>query len=54
MPEYVMLMKGTASKGDWDTYIEGLIDSGKFRELIPGNPLFEAGGHIDILEEIPD
>lgn len=91
MPEYVMLMKGSASNGDWDAYIEKLIGSGRFRggsslgngmsvakagvdgecevtgymrfsadsieevrELIAGNPCYEAGGVIELLEEIPD
>ena len=31
MPEYVMLMKGSAASGDWDDYIEKLVSSGKFR-----------------------
>ena len=91
MPEYVMLMKGSAASGDWDDYIEKLVSSGKLRggsslgngvsvakgkvdggcevtgymrfsaesieevqELITGNPLYEAGGSIELLEEIPD
>ena len=91
MPDYVMVMMGPASKGDWDTYIEKLIASGKFRggsslgsgvslhrgkadgecmitgfmrfsaesleevkALVAGNPLYEAGGRIEVLEEIPD
>ena len=91
MPDYVMLMMGTASEGDWDSYIESLIESGKFRggsslgnsvavvkgeedgvssvsgfmrfsadnikevrSLLAGNPLYEAGGRIELLEEIPD
>ena len=28
--------------------------SRKFKELITGNPLYEAGGSIELLEEIPD
>ena len=28
MPEYVMLMKGSAASGDWDQYIEKLVSSG--------------------------
>ena len=31
MPEYVMLMKGSAASGDWDDYIEKLVSIGKFR-----------------------
>ena len=91
MPEYVMLMKGSAGSEDWDDYIEKLVSSGKFtggsslgngvsvakgkvdgrcevtgymrfsaesieevQELITGNPLYEAGGSIELLEEIPD
>jgi hypothetical protein len=27
MPEYVMLMKGSAASGDWDDYIEKLVSS---------------------------
>ena len=91
MPDYVMVMKGSASAGDWDTYIQKLIDSGGFRggsslgngvratkgeadgesditgfirlslnnideaqALLAGNPLYEAGGVVDILEEIPE
>ena len=91
MPDYVMLMMGSASSGDWDAYIESLIESGKFRggsslgkgvslakgsedgecqvtgfmrfsaanldevrALLAGNPLYEAGGRIELLEEIPD
>ena len=91
MPDYVMVMMGTSSKGDWDSYIEKLIASGKLkggsslgngvsltkgdsdtdcvitgymrfsagnleeiRELVAGNPLYEAGGRIELLEEIPE
>lgn len=91
MTDYVLIMMGTASEGDWDTYIEKLVDSGKFRggsslgngvsiskgqsdtdcsisgfirlsantldevrELVAGNPLYEAGGRIELLEEILD
>ena len=91
MPDYVMLMKGTAESGDWDTYIEKLVESGLFRggsslgkgiavskrvadgacettgymrfsadsiedvkELLEGNPVYQAGGCIEILEEVPD
>ena len=91
MADYVMLMMGSASDGDWDTYIESLVNSGKFRggsslangvsvskgrsdgtcevtgfmrfsadsieevrDLLAGNPHFEAGGRIELLEEIID
>lgn len=91
MAQYVMIMMGSASSGDWDTYIGKLIESGGFRggsslgrgaricrgrgdgecsitgyirleaadlaearQLIEGNPLYEAGGTIELLEEIPD
>lgn len=91
MADFVMVMMGSASNGDWDTYIEKLIASGKFRggsslgkgigaskgannsdctitgfirlsadsldevkALLEGNPLYEAGGRIELLEEIPD
>lgn len=91
MADFVMVMVGEESEGDWDAYIERLINSGKFRggsslgggvsiskcgnesvsmitgymrfaadsidevrDLLEGNPLFEAGGRVDILEEIPD
>ena len=91
MPEYVMLMRGSAASGDWDAYIEKLVNSGRFRggsslgngiavakgmvdsecevtgymrfsadsieevkQLITGNPLYEAGGLIELLEEVPD
>lgn len=91
MPEYVMIMMGSASDGDWDTYVESLIESGKFRggsslgngisvakgakdgecqvtgfmrfsadnieeirHLLAGNPLYEAGGRIEVIEEILD
>ena len=91
MPDYVMVMMGPESDGDWDAYIEKLISSGKFRggsslgngvsmtrdnadaecvitgfmrftaesleevkALVAGNPLYEAGGRIEVLEEIPD
>ena len=91
MADYVMLMMGSESMGDWDAYIEKLIVSGKFRggsslghgisaakdqsdggsevtgymrfsadtieevrNLLSGNPLYEAGGRVEILEEIPD
>ena len=91
MSEYVVLMMGSQSNGDWDTYIEKLIASGKFRggsslgngvamtkgkpdsdsaitgfmrfsaenieevrQLLAGNPSYEAGGRIEVLEEIPD
>ncbi|XOV84982.1 MAG: hypothetical protein ACFHXK_07620 [bacterium] len=89
MPQYVMVMMGSASKGDWDAYVDSLVSSGCFRgvsslgngvsvcknehdgecqvtgymrfsaesigevrKLIPGNPLYEAGGRIELLEEI--
>jgi len=91
MSDFVMLMMGSASAGDWEQYIEKLIASGKFRggsslgngvslvkgdadgecivtgfmrfsadsiedlrDLVSGNPLYEAGGRIELLEEIPD
>lgn len=91
MADFVMLMMGSESHGDWDAYIQRLIDSGTFRggsslghgvsvsrgeqettssitgymrfsagsidevkALVDGNPLYEAGGRIEILEEIPD
>jgi len=91
MADYVMLMTGSESAGDWDTYIEKLVASGKFRggsslgngvatarghadeaseitgymrfsadsieevrALLSGNPLYEAGGRVEILEEVPD
>ncbi len=91
MADFVMVMMGSASKGDWDTYIEKLIASGGFRggsslgngvavvkgaedsectitgfmrlsadsldearELLEGNPLYEAGGRVELLEEVPD
>ena len=91
MTDYVMVMMGSASSGDWDAYVESLIESGKFRggsslangisvskgqadgdcrvtgylrfsadsidevrQLIVGNPLHEAGGCIELLEEVPD
>ncbi len=91
MSDFVVLMVGSQSHGDWNTYIEKLIASGKFRggsslangvsmskgkpdsespitgfmrfsannieeirQLLSGNPLYEAGGHIEVLEEIPD
>ncbi len=91
MTDYVMIMMGSASSGDWDSYVESLIASGKFRggsslgngisvskdeedgvcqitgfmrfsadnieevkRLIPGNPLYEAGGCVELLEEIPE
>lgn len=91
MLNYVMLMMGSASKGDWEAYIEKLISSSEFRggsslgkgvamskgqrdsecsvtgyvrfavdnldkakELVSGNPLYEAGGRVELLEEIPD
>ncbi len=91
MPQYVMVMMGSASSGDWDVYVDTLVNSGCFRggsslgngvsvsknegdaecqvtgfmrfsaasidevrKLVAGNPLFEAGGRIELLEEIPD
>lgn len=91
MSDYVVLMMGAQSNGEWDTYIEKLIASGQFRggsslgngvsmskgkpdsgsaitgfmrfsaenieevrQLLAGNPLYEAGGRIEVLEEIPD
>ena len=91
MPDFVVLMMGSQSEGDWDTYIEKLIGTGRFRggsslgngvsmskgkpdsdsvitgfmrfsaenieevrQLLAGNPLYEAGGRIEVLEEIPD
>lgn len=91
MADFVMVMLGSQSEGDWETYIRKLIDSGSFRGgsslgkgakvsknsmdsdcsitgyirlsarnldeakmLLAGNPLFEAGGVIELLEEVPD
>ena len=91
MPDFVVLMMGSQSEGDWDTYIEKLIGTGRFRggsslgngvsmskgkpdsdsvitgfmrfsaenieevrQLLAGNPSYEAGGRIEVLEEIPD
>ena len=31
MAEYMMIMKGPANNGDWQSYIAGLQKSGKFR-----------------------
>jgi len=89
MPNYMMVMMGSASSGDWDSYVEQLVESGKFRggsslgngvsvskgkeddkcrvtgfmrfsadsiedvrQLLSGNPLYEAGGCVELLEEI--
>ena len=91
MADFMMIMIGSASTGDWETYIGRLVDAGKLRggsslgrgirmrkgkpdgkaeitgyvrlavkdvhearALVAGNPLYEAGGCIEILEEIPD
>jgi hypothetical protein len=91
MPDFVMVMRGAASHGSWEAYIEKLIASGGFRggsslgnglsvtrgqvdgesditgfirlsvenleaakALLDGNPLYEAGGTVDLLEEIPE
>lgn len=91
MADFVMIMMGTASDGDWDAYVEKLLGSGRFRGgsslgngvaltkgendgecritgyirltsdsiddakiLVAGNPLYEAGGRVELLEEIPD
>ena len=48
MPEYVMLMKGSAASGDWDDYIEKLVSSGKFRGGSSlGNGVSVAKGKVD-------
>ena len=48
MPEYVMLMKGSAVSGDWDDYIEKLVSSGKFRGGSSlGNGVSVAKGKVD-------
>lgn len=89
MTDFVMVMFGTGTGGDWDIYIERLIQSGKFRGgsslgkgvsvskedgdgpcqisgymrfsaenidevrgLLAGNPLYESGGRVEILEEV--
>ena len=91
MPNYVMIMVGASPAGDWEPYIDHLLQSGLFRggstlgngmvltkgspqqtcevngfirfeaanihevrQLIQGNPHSEAGGRIELLEEIPD
>ena len=92
MTEFLMLMKGTDSQGDWDGYIEKLVATGRFRggsslgrgrscsqagetsaesgvtgfmrfeadtieevrELLAGNPVFEAGGVVEIHELVRD
>ena len=91
MAQFMMIMMGAASTGNWDGYIEKLIAEGKLRggsslgngarvskgmndsdcaitgyirievadidearTLLTGNPLYEAGGFVELLEEIPD
>ena len=91
MPQFMMIMMGSASAGSWETYLEKLIAKGKLRggsslangarvakgtndgdckvtgyirlevadidearTLVAGNPLYEAGGFVELLEEIPD
>ncbi len=91
MPNFVMVMMGSAAEGDWGAYIDRLIASGKFlggsslgngvsvtkggddpkctvtgymrfsaqsleevRRLVEGNPLYEAGGRVELLEEVLD
>ena len=91
MPQYVMIMTGLESSGDWGAYIDKLADLGKLRggsslangvriskggvdsgtkvsgyirleaadadearSLLIGNPLYEAGGVVELLEEVPD
>ncbi|MEE4282677.1 MAG: hypothetical protein V2I41_12095, partial [Pseudomonadales bacterium] len=31
MPQFVMVMMGSASSGDWDDYVDSLVNSGCFR-----------------------
>ena len=53
MPEYVMLMKGSAASGDWDDYIEKLVSSGKFRGGSSlGNGVSVAKGKVDGVCEV--
>ncbi|MDA0976957.1 MAG: hypothetical protein O3B72_00215 [Proteobacteria bacterium] len=91
MANFVMLMNESDDSGDWDTYIEKLLATGKFRggsslgqgvcvqrgqadtrcqvtgmirleadsldevkALLEGNPAFEAGYSVQLLEEIED
>ncbi len=91
MAQFMMIMMGSASSGDWEAYIGKLVESGKLRGgsslangarvskgmidsecsvtgyirldvadideariLLAGNPLYEAGGFVELLEEIPD
>jgi len=91
MPQFVLIMMGSASNGDWETYVDKLVGLGKLRggsslakglriskggvdsdcavsgyirlevadiekakSLLIGNPLYEAGGVVEILEEVSD
>ncbi len=91
MAQFIMIMMGDASNGDWEAYIDRLVELGKLRggsslgngarvsrgssdqacsatgyirlevadleearSLLPGNPLYEAGGVVELLEEVPD
>ena len=91
MPDFIMLMRGNESQGDWDQYIQQMIDAGGFqggsslgnsisamkenadqssdvtgfmrfsaenlddaKSRLHGNPCYEGGGRVDILEIIPD
>ena len=89
MSQFLMVMKGSAAGGDWEGYVETLIDKDKFRggsslgngvcivkngdesscivtgyirftaeniaeakSLLVGNPVYESGGAIELLEEV--
>jgi len=88
MADFMMLMKGSETEGDWEVYIKKLIDSGLFRggsalgngysllkgkeqdcmvtgfmrfeaddishirALLAGNPVYEAGGEVELQQLI--
>lgn len=89
MAEFIMIMKGDSPEGDWDYYINKLLETGMFRGgsalgngislnksgdnlsctvtgfmrfeaddieqirgLLEGNPVYESGGEIEIMELI--
>ncbi len=59
MAEFMMIIKADSVSDveDWQSHIETLAGSGKFRggsALLPGNPAYEAGGEIEILELTED
>jgi hypothetical protein len=59
MCEFLLLMHSDAERAgspeEWDAYFKRLSSADRFRggsaeSLVPGNPVFEAGGTVEVRE----